>query len=109
MENYQDAIGGLVLMTGLVVIVFIIAKYTYLVKRAMIEKGLVPPASSTGIRYLDIGCIAGGLGAGLLISTIYTSMSLSEDAMDLLVWGTILLCGSAGLMAAHFLRKEKGD
>lgn len=109
MENYQDALGAIVLMTGVVVVVFIITKYTYLVKKAMIEKGLVSQANSTNIRYLDVGCIVGGLGIGLMISTFYITLNLSEDATDLLVWGTILICGSIGLIAAHLLRRKIGE
>ncbi len=55
MENVQDAIGALVLMSGLVVIVYIIARYTYLVKKAMIENGLAIPAKSKRLMFIDIG------------------------------------------------------
>lgn len=109
MENYQDALGAILLMAGVVVVVFIIAKYTYLIKKAMIEKGLVSPANSRKMQYIDLGCIIGGLGIGLMVSTIYTSMELSEDTTDLFVWGTILLFGAIGLLAAHFLRRKFGS
>lgn len=109
MENYQDALGAIVLMAGVVVVVFIIAKYTYLIKKAMIEKGLVSPTNSRKMQYIDLGCIIGGLGIGLMVSTIYTSMELSEDTTDLFVWGTILLFGAIGLLAAHFLRRKFGS
>ncbi|MGS2760635.1 hypothetical protein [Sinomicrobium sp. M5D2P9] len=106
MENYQDALGALILMTGIVVVVFIIAKYTYLTKKAMIQKGLASPATSGKLQYIDLGCVIGGLGGGLMVSTIFTTMELSEDTTDLLVWGTILICGAIGLVAAHFLRRK---
>jgi len=109
MENYQEALGALFLMSGIVVIVFIIAKYTYLIKKAMIEKGLATPTNSKKAQYIDIGCIVGGLGFGLMVSTIFTSMELSEDTTDLLVWGTILICGAIGLVIAHFLRNKFGN
>lgn len=109
MENYQDALGAIVLMAGVVVVVFIIAKYTYLIKKAMIEKGLVSQTNSRKMQYIDLGCIIGGLGIGLMVSTIYTSMELSEDTTDLFVWGTILLFGAIGLLAAHFLRRKFGS
>jgi hypothetical protein len=41
MENYQDALGAFVFVAGFVIVVFIIAKYTYLIKKSMIEKGIV--------------------------------------------------------------------
>jgi hypothetical protein len=109
MENYQDALGAIVLMTGVVVVVFIIAKYTYLIKKAMIEKGLVSQTNSRKMQYIDLGCIMGGLGIGLMVSTIFTSMELSEDTTDLFVWGAILLFGAIGLLAAHFLRRKFGS
>lgn len=109
MENYQEALGALVLMAGVVVVVFIIAKYTYLIKKAMIEKGLVSQANPRKMQYIDMGCIIGGLGIGLLVSTVYTMMELSEESIDLLVWGTILICGAIGLLAAHFLRRKFGS
>ncbi|RNL87892.1 hypothetical protein ED312_09720 [Sinomicrobium pectinilyticum] len=106
MENYQDALGAFFLMAGVVTVVFIIAKYTYLIKKAMIEKGLKAPSDSKKVQYADMGCIAGGLGVGLIISSIYTTMELSEDSTDLLVWGTVLVCGAIGLVVAHFLRRK---
>jgi len=109
MENYQEALGALFLMSGVVIVVFIIAKYTYLIKKAMIEKGLATPTNSKKAQYIDIGCIVGGLGVGLMVSTIFTTMNLSEDSTDLLVWGTILICGAIGLVVAHFLRNKFGD
>ena len=109
MENYQDALGALLLMSGIVVVVYIIARYTYLTKKAMIEKGLLSRSDSKKAQYLDIGCIVGGLGVGLMISTIFTTMELSEDSTDLLVWGTILICGGIGLVVAHFLRRKFGS
>jgi hypothetical protein len=106
MEDYQEALGALILITGFVVVVFIIAKYTYLTKKAMIEKGFASPSNSKKAQYIDIGCIVGGLGVGLMVSTIFTTMELSEDSTDLWVWGTILICGAIGLVAAHFLRRK---
>lgn len=109
MENYQEALGSLFLMAAVVTVVYIIAKYTYLTKKVMIEKGLTTPSNSNKLRYIDIGCIAGSLGVGLMISTIFTTMGLSEDSTDLLIWGTILICGAVGLVAAHFIRSKFGS
>lgn len=106
MEDYQDALGALFLMAGIVTIVFIIAKYTYLTKKAMLEKGITIPPKK--VQYVDIGCIVGSVGIGLMISTVFTTMSLSENSTDLLVWGTILICGALGLIVAHFLRTKFG-
>ena len=106
MENLNEALGGLVLVIGIVLIVFIIAKYTYLIKKAMIEKGLATEKASYRLKYLDIGCITIGLGFGLLVSSIFTSMKISEDMMDLLIWGTISIFGGVSLIVAHLIRRK---
>ena len=108
MEDFQDAIGAVALMSGLVVVVYIIARYTYLVKKAMIEKGLASPTKSTRIMFIDFGCILGGIGLGLIVSSIFSVMDLVENTTDLLVWGTILIFGAVGMVLAHFLRNKFG-
>lgn len=109
MESTQDLIMGLGMITGIITITFIIAKYTYLIKKAMIERGLSSEPSKGKLRYLDIGSIVLGLGVGLMVSSIFTTMDLHEDTMDLLVWGTILIFGSIGLVTAHFIRRKLGS
>jgi len=109
MENVQDALGALVLMSGLVVIVYIIARYTYLVKKAMIENGLEIPTKSKRLMFIDMGCILGGIGLGLLVSSMFSVMDLDENTTDLLVWGTILIFGAVGMVLAQFLRNKFGD
>ncbi len=109
MESTQDLLMGLAMLTGIVTIVFIIARYTYMIKKAMIDKGLPLKPSNAKLKYLDIGSIVIGLGIGLMVSSIFTTMELSEDTMDLLVWGTILIFGSIGLIAAHFIRRKLGS
>ena len=106
MEHMQEALGGLFLMAGVVTIVYIIARYNYLIKKAMIEKGLTNHETSKKMKYLDIGCIILSLGLGLIVSTIFTSMELNEDTTDLFIWGTILVFGAFGLLIAHWLRKR---
>ena len=72
----------------------------------MIEEGIYIENKTSKFKYLDIGCIVFGLGIGLLVSSVFTTMDLLEDTMDLLVWGTILIFGAAGLIVAHFIRKR---
>ena len=106
MEHMQEALGALFLMAGVVTVVYIIARYSYLIKKAMIEKGLVIPETSKKMQYLDIGCIVLSLGLGLMVSTVFTTMELTEDTADLLIWGTILVFSAMGLLVAHWLRKR---
>ena len=101
-----EVLGGLVLVLCIITIVFIIAKYNYLIKKAMIDKGVYMQRVNSKYKYLDLGCIVFGLGIGLLVSSIFTTMTLTEDTMDLLVWGTILIFGAGGLVLAHYIRKR---
>lgn len=105
-DNITEILGGLLLVTALVTIVFIIAKYNYLIKKAMIEKDIYVKRVTMKYRYLDLGCIVFGLGIGLLVSSLFTNTDMNEDTVDLLVWGTILIFGAAGLILAHFIRKK---
>lgn len=109
MKDYNEAIVFTAIIIALLLIVFIITRYTYLIKKEMIKKGIYLENRTFKYKYLDIGCIVFGLGIGLLVSSIFTSMSLSEDTTDLLVWGTILIFGASGLIAAHFIRKNLDD
>ncbi len=106
MENLHEILGGIGLIAGAVLIVFIIAKYNYLIQKAKIERGLVDTEATKKLKYLDIGCILLGLGIGLAISSVFTTMNLLEDTADLLIWGTILVFSSAGLVTAHYIRKR---
>ncbi|MFH6605081.1 DUF6249 domain-containing protein [Maribacter algicola] len=106
MDHIEEALGALFLMAGVVAVVYIVARYNYLVKKAMIEKGLANPNTPNKMQYLDIGCITLSLGLGLMASTIFTTMELTEDTADLLIWGTILIFGAIGLLVAHWLRKR---
>lgn len=106
MKNVNEFLGFSIIIIAILLIVFIIARYTYLVKKLMIEKGIYIEHKTTKFKYLDIGCIVFGLGVGLLVSSVFTTMDLLEDTMDLLVWGTILIFGAAGLIVAHFIRKK---
>lgn len=105
MGNLGEALSGLIIISGAITIVFIISKYTYLIKKAMIEKGLASTHTNK-VQYLEIGCVVVGLGLGLLISSVFTIADLSEDTLDLLIWGTILIFGGVGLTTAHFISKK---
>ncbi len=106
MKDLNEVFVFTTMIIAVVLIVFIIARYTYLIKKSLIENGGYSDYKMNKLKYLDIGCIALGLGIGLIISSIFTTFNLSEDAIDLLVWGTILIFGAAGLIVAHFIRKK---
>jgi len=106
MNHYAEVLGGGLIMMAIVIIVFILAKCTYLIKKAMIERELVEPNPNTRYRFLDIGCIIIGFGLGLLIAAIFTKMDLTEDTMDLLTWGTILIGGGLGFLTAYNIKRK---
>ncbi len=107
MEKLDEVFIMLILAIGMGVVVFILAKYNYLIKKAMIEKGLIAnQLTNQKLKYLDVGCIIVGLGLGFIVSSIYTEMNLSEDTTDLLAWGTIAIFGGISVILAHFLRKK---
>lgn len=98
---------GISLVTCIVLVVFILSKYNYLLKKAIIERGAEYEHPRNPYRYLELGCVIIGLGIGLGISSIFTFMDLTGDAMDLLVWATILICGGAGLVLAYIIRRKQ--
>lgn len=91
--------------TSLVLIIFILSKYTYLTRKALAETGHIPPSNHNKFIYQDIACIVIGLGVGLGGSSIISTFDLSEDTMDLLIYGTIAIFCGIGLLIAHFIRR----
>ncbi len=106
MNNLDEFLGFITIIIAAILVVFIIARYNYLIKKAMIDKGMYLDQKANKFKYLDIGCIVFGLGIGLLVSSLFTTMNLLEDTSDLLVWGTILIFAAGGLVVAHFIRKK---
>ncbi|MEM8889370.1 MAG: hypothetical protein AAGD28_15435 [Bacteroidota bacterium] len=109
MEALNETLGGLIISTGLVAIVYILAKYNYLIRKMMIEKGMEAPTIFKRSRLIDFACISLFIGIGVLISAFYTSLELEEDTMDLLIWGTILIVGSFGPALAYTIRRRSGE
>ena len=71
MKNLNESLMMLAIAAGFVTVVFIIAKYAYLIKKAMIEKGLANEESNSKAKYIDIGCIVIGLGLGFIVSSVF--------------------------------------
>ena len=105
MESIQIIVISFFAFSTLVLIIFIIAKYHYLLKKVLAEKGVA--ASKIKINYSEIGCIVIGLAIGLGASSVFTVMNLSEDTADLLIWSVILIGGGLGLLGAHFIRQKQ--
>ena len=111
MESTADiltmSILSLAFFTALVLIIFILAKYTYLTRKAYVDSGQQPGTmQGSKFIYQDIACIVMGLGAGLGVSSLISVLNLSEDTMDLLIYCVIAMFTGAGLFVAHLLRRR---
>lgn len=104
----QEVIFGIAFFALITTAIFIIARYTYLIRKVMAENGLEPPKVISKSRFIHFGGILIGLGIGLMVSSIFTAMNLSEDTADLLIWGTIVLFGGFGLIIANRLEDKLG-
>ncbi|TYP74405.1 DUF6249 domain-containing protein [Aquimarina intermedia] len=104
----QEVIFGIAFFALITTVIFIIARYTYLIRKAMAESGLQAPKTLTKSRLMHIGGILIGLGLGLMVSSVFTLWELNEDTADLLIWGTIVLFGGFGLIGAHLLDEKFG-
>jgi len=104
MESFENIIVSISVFGSGVLVIFIIAKYNFLLKRALAEKGIIP--NTIKISYSEIACIVIGIGIGIGTSSVFTLVNLSKDATDLLTWAVILIGGGLGLFAAHFIRQK---
>lgn len=104
MENLETIFLSITIFGSGVLVIFIIAKYTYMTKKIFAEKGMEDTASK--MSYSEIACIVIGIALGLGVSSVFTVMDLSEDTMDMLIYATILVGGGLGLLCAHFIRKK---
>ena len=104
----QEVIFGIAFFAFITTVIFIIARYTYLIRKTMAENGLQATKILTKARLIHFGGILIGLGLGLMVSSVFTLMELSENTADLLIWGTIVLFGGLGLIVAHLLEEKCG-
>ncbi len=104
MERFETIVLSISIFGSAVLVIFILAKYNYLIKKAYAEKGMEGGTNRTS--YRELACIVIGIALGLGISSIFTVMALPEETMELLIYSTILLGGGAGLFAAHNTRKK---
>lgn len=104
MENLETIFVSISIFGSGVLVIFIIAKYTYMTKKVFAEKGMEDKTSK--MSYSEMACIVIGIALGLGASSVFTVMDLSEDTMDMLIYATILVGGGLGLLCAHFIRKK---
>ena len=104
MTNPQIVLLTAAVCGAIVTIVYILARYNYLIRRAIIDEGGDPYAGRTRYSFLDMGCILLGVGIGLALAAYISTLDLTEDTMDLLIYAALLICGGTGLVVAHLLR-----
>lgn len=106
-------IGEIVLATlffiSCVLIIYILARYNYLIKKLAAEKGFDPIRNRGKYGFVEIGCMVLSIGIGLGICSIYTTIELPEDTFYFLVYSTLFICGGLGLFAANFTRRKLGE
>src|SRR5882762_5047321 len=104
MESIENIIVSICVFGSGALVIFIIARYNYLLKKALADRGIVP--NKIKISYSEIACIVIGIALGIGVSSAFTVIDLSEDTMDLLVWSVILIGGGLGLFAAQVVRQK---
>ncbi|SEJ25128.1 hypothetical protein SAMN05216327_107351 [Dyadobacter sp. SG02] len=104
MQSLETIFLSIAIFGSGVLVIFIIAKYSYLTKKVFAEKGMT--GSVNRMSYAEIACIVIGIALGLGASSVFTTIDLPEDAMDMLVYATILAGAGLGLLGAHFIRKK---
>lgn len=104
MQNLETIFLSIAIFGSGVLVIFIIAKYSYLTKKVFAEKGM--PHDASKMSYPEIACIVIGIALGLGASSAFTILDLPEDTMDMLIYATVLLGGGLGLLCAHFIRKK---
>ncbi|MEO0896822.1 MAG: hypothetical protein AAFY71_10515 [Bacteroidota bacterium] len=105
MDKWAEALGGLVFFGGMVLIVYFIARYTYLIRKLMAEKGLLNNESKSRITKIDVAFATIGVGLGLVIAAGLSAMGLDEGILDTLSWGIVLILGASGLLISSRQKK----
>nr|WP_295924398.1 hypothetical protein [uncultured Dyadobacter sp.] len=105
MQNLETIFLSIAIFGSGVLVIFIIAKYSYLTKKVFAEKGV--PDNANKMSYAEMACIVMGIALGLGVSSVFTLMDLPEDTTDMLVYATILMGGGFGLLCAHLIRKRR--
>ncbi len=98
MNQLGEALGGLIIVTGMVLIVYFIAKFSFLTKKMLAEKGMLESNSTPRITKRDVAYVTIGVGLGLLASALLSQFEIEENTMDLLGWGIVLVSAAIGLL-----------
>ena len=105
MQQLSETLGGLIIVTGAVLIVYFIARFTFLTKKMLAEKGMLEKRTEPKITQQDVAFVTIGICIGLLGSAGLSLTNFEENTMDFLSWGLILISGAMGLMMASRQKK----
>lgn len=105
MENLESVIVSFSIFGSVVGVVFILARYNYMIKKVYAEKGVLSSIQKTS--YTEVAWIIIGIAFGLGVSSVFTAMALPEETMELLIYATILMGGGLGLLAAQSHRNKR--
>ncbi|NVK55470.1 MAG: hypothetical protein HWE26_07635 [Alteromonadaceae bacterium] len=102
----EDVLFGSVLFGLITLVVFILSRYNYLIKKTAYENGLKPNESYFKLRMFEAGCTIVGVGIGLGFSSIFMEMGLLPVTEELLIYSFTLCFGGAGMIVSHLARKR---
>ena len=109
MNQLSEILGGLVIFSGIVLIVFILAKYNYLIKKEAFQQDKHDFVALNKYRYLDFGFLVVGVGVGLGVAGLFYLFDLNEVTLELLTYAFPLIFGGLGLVVAQFFRRKLDD
>jgi len=92
--------------TMLTLVVYFTARFNYLTKKEILEKGGGIEMAKRRFPFFELGITIIGIGVGLLFAVIPQSMNIPENIQGLFTGASILVFGGAGIVLAFFLRKK---
>ena len=104
----QEVLFALMFFTFLTTVGLTVARYVYLIRKAMIEYGIEEGSTGKKRKRLQVVGILLGLGTGLFLSAVISLLDLTEDTTDLLAWGSIIWCTGLGLLATTLITERRG-
>ncbi|MEM8983602.1 MAG: hypothetical protein AAGC71_11285 [Pseudomonadota bacterium] len=105
----SDLIFGFTFFGGITLIVFILARFNYLIKKTAYENGIAPNESYFKLRVFELGCTVVGVGLGLGLSAIFMEFDLAPGTKELIVYAFTLCLGGAGMIISHVVRKRQDE
>lgn len=106
MQTIYDFLTALTMVIGIISIVFILAKYNFLVKKAMYENNATPPDPSVRLTAIDFGFVLVGIGFGLGVATLFILFELKPIVEELVLYIFPLVFGGLSLVVSYLFKKK---